>query len=274
MATQVEESPLEAREDRLRRRAARKSSKADRLEAKGKTKRAAKKRGAAGVKTAKADKIAGKQDAKDAKQAGRQAKKLSKVKGKVDKKAEKKENRSTKRDERKENRGKKIKKAKADVTAAGKKAAGAVKDKAKATADKAKGAAKKVKGAAKKVKAGVEKGKRKMKAAVGAFKGTNMEGPSMGDSNRLQGAGSEGAPGLGRMSMGRGSNKYDNANNIGGPSMSGEKYDMKEAYNSNMSKSARFNYLKNAMHDNKGKGGSSLSKHFGRNRSKKRQIDR
>ena len=92
--------------------------------------------------------------------------------------------------------------------------------------------------------------------------------PKMADSNRLQGAGSEETPGLGRMSMGP--NKYDNAHNIGGPSMSGEKYDMKEAYNKNMSKSARFNYLKNAMHDNKGKGGSSLSKHFGRNRSKKR----
>lgn len=31
-----------------------------------------------------------------------------------------------------------------------------------------------------------------------------------------------------------------------------EKYDMKEAYNKNLTKSARFNYLKNAMHDKKG----------------------
>jgi len=31
-----------------------------------------------------------------------------------------------------------------------------------------------------------------------------------------------------------------------------EKYDMKEAYNKDLTKSARFNYLKNAMHDKKG----------------------
>ena len=31
-----------------------------------------------------------------------------------------------------------------------------------------------------------------------------------------------------------------------------EKYDMKQAYNKDLTKSARFNYLKNAMHDKKG----------------------
>jgi len=31
-----------------------------------------------------------------------------------------------------------------------------------------------------------------------------------------------------------------------------EKYDMKQAYNEGLTKSARFNYLKNAMHDKKG----------------------
>ena len=31
-----------------------------------------------------------------------------------------------------------------------------------------------------------------------------------------------------------------------------EKYDMKQAYNKNLRKSAEFNYLKNAMHDKKG----------------------
>ena len=31
-----------------------------------------------------------------------------------------------------------------------------------------------------------------------------------------------------------------------------EKYDMREAYNKDLTKSARFNYLKNAMHDKKG----------------------
>jgi hypothetical protein len=89
--------------------------------------------------------------------------------------------------------------------------------------------------------------------------------PKMADSNRLQGDGSEGTPGLGRMSRGR----YDN---VGGPSMSGKAYDNKEAYNKNLSDSARLHYLENERNDDekggpsmRGKGGSSLSKHF-RNR--------
>lgn len=51
------------------------------------------------------------------------------------------------------------------------------------------------------------------------------------------------------------SKKYGSPNK-----MSGESYDMKQAYNKNLTKSARFNYLKNAMHDKKG--GSVLSKHM------------
>jgi len=291
MATQVEESPLEAREDRLRRRAKRKSAKADRLEARGKTKRAAKKRGQAGVKTAKADKIAGKQDAKDEKQAGRQAKKLAKVKGKVKKKAD-----------RKENRGKKIKKAGQDIAAAGKKAS-----------DAAKGAKDKVKGAKDKVKKAVSKKKKQVTAAVaGAKKGYNSvamhgtaaygegkheykrkdkdgvetkagdinhhykdyEGPSMGvhdaetdyrghamdnmgkenklgilDGNPPKGAGYYG-------SAMYGPSKYDNAHTLKNPghhqapSMSGKA--------KSFGKGPKYG------------GGSPISKHFGRNRSKKR----
>ncbi len=299
MATQVEESPLEAREDRLRRRAKRKSAKADRLEARGKTKRAAKKRGAAKVKTAKADKIAGKQDAKDEKQAGRQAKKLAKVKGKAKKKAE-----------RKENRGKKIKKAGQDIAAAGKK-----------VSDAAKGAKDKVKGAKDKVKKAVSKKKKQVTAAVaGAKEGYNSvamhgpaakwggnkddyhredghktgdvgggkygkgghfkdyEGPSMGvhdaetdyrghamdnmgkenklgilDGNPPKGAGYYG-------SAMYGPSKYDNAHTLKNPghhqapSMSGKA--------KSFGKGPKYG------------GGSPISKHFGRNRSKKRQIDK
>ena len=33
------------------------------------------------------------------------------------------------------------------------------------------------------------------------------------------------------------------------PKKSGESYDMKEAYNKNLTEGARFNYLKNAIHD-------------------------
>ena len=90
----------------------------------------------------------------------------------------------------------------------------------------------------------------------------------MGDSNRLQGAGSEGAPGLGRMSMGRGPNKYDNAHNIGGPSMSA---DHKMAIDRD-----KISHLKGNIHsiDQKkkglsmhGKGGSGLARGlFARNR--------
>ena len=34
--------------------------------------------------------------------------------------------------------------------------------------------------------------------------------------------------------------------------MSGESYDMKQAYNKDLTKGARFNYLKNALHNKKG----------------------
>ena len=37
------------------------------------------------------------------------------------------------------------------------------------------------------------------------------------------------------------------------PKKSGEAYDMKQAYNKDLTKGARFNYLKNAIHDNKKK---------------------
>jgi len=92
----------------------------------------------------------------------------------------------------------------------------------------------------------------------------------MADSNRLQGAGSEGAPGLGRMSMGRGPNKYDNAHNIGGPNMSGQAYDDKKAYDKNLPAKERMHYMENAAHDKKGGTpmygkGSPLTKHFKRN---------
>ena len=261
MATQVEESPLEARADRLRRRKNRKNAKADRLEARGKTKRAAKKRGAAKVKTAKADKIAGKQKAKDDKQAGKQAKKLAKVKGKVDKKAEKKENKSTKKAERKKERGKKVKKAKADIVAAGKK-----------VSDAAKGAKDKVKDS--KVGKAVSKKKRQMKAAVGAFKGTNMEGPSMGvhdaetdyRSHAMDNMGKENKSGIldGNPRAGyygsamHGPSKYDNAHTLKNPghhlapSMSGK---TKKMFST---KGPKYG------------GGSPISKFFGRNKSKKR----
>jgi len=36
--------------------------------------------------------------------------------------------------------------------------------------------------------------------------------------------------------------------------MSGESYDMKQAYNKDLTQGARFNYLKNALHDKKGPG--------------------
>ncbi len=43
--------------------------------------------------------------------------------------------------------------------------------------------------------------------------------------------------------------KYDK---IGPKKMSGESYDMKQAYNKNLTEGARFNYLKNALHDKGG----------------------
>lgn len=240
MATQVEESPLEAREDRLRRRAARKSSKADRLEAKGKTKRAAKKRGAAGVKTAKADKIAGKQDAKDAKQAGKQAKKLAKVKGKVDKKSAKKEAKgATKPGEK----GYKPKKA----------------------ARKAKKAERKANRKAKghKVSEALKKGKKQAVATVaGAAQGAKegyesvaMYGPSMGVHDADTDYRGHAMDNMGKAGTFGAPAKYDNAHNIGGPGTSGH-------IKGNIQKPSKGLSMY-------GKG-SPLTKHFGRNRSKKR----
>ena len=37
------------------------------------------------------------------------------------------------------------------------------------------------------------------------------------------------------------------------PKKSGEAYDMKQAYNKDLTEGARFNYLKNAIHDKKKK---------------------
>ena len=48
--------------------------------------------------------------------------------------------------------------------------------------------------------------------------------------------------------------------------MSGESYDMKQAYNKDLTKGARFNYLKNALHD---KGGMSKYKAEGPGKMKK-----
>ena len=253
MATKEMDSPLEAREDRLKRKAARKSAKADRLEARGKTKRAAKKRGAAAVKTAKADKIAGKQDAKDAKQKGRQDKKMAKV----EKRQDKKKSRKAKLKKVSVNNAKKVIKAASDAMPmyGGKKG-----DESKSHRDY-EGTS--MYGANKgdyhehmdkeghETKTGVVGGG---KYGKGGHYKDYMKGTSMYDMS---------VPGEKlKYIQGSSSGKYDN---VGGPSMSGKAYDNKEAYNKNLSDSARLHYLENERHDD-GKGGSSMSKHFHRNR--------
>ena len=96
--------------------------------------------------------------------------------------------------------------------------------------------------------------------------------PSMADSDRLRGAGSEGTPGFGGGEYSAAPKmKYDNHHMLKGPnsmapSMSGMAYDKKKMFSTKGKE--RLHYLENWMHDKKK--GSSLSKHFGRNRSKKR----
>jgi hypothetical protein len=291
MATKEMDSPLEARADRLKRKADRKSAKADRLEARGKTKRAAKKRGAAAVKTAKADKIAGKQDAKDAKQKGRQDKKMAKV----EKRQDKKKSRKAKLKKVSVNNAKKA--GKKALNTAGKKLVektggpgmygGKKGDESKSKRD--------YMGTA---MYGGKKGDESKSRRD--YEGTSMYGANKGDYHEhMDKEGHEtktGVVGGGKYGKGghykdymKGTSMYDMSvpgeklkyiqgsssgkyDNVGGPSMSGEAYDDKMAYDKKLPAKERMHYMENAAHDKKGgpsmrgQGGSSMSKHFHRNR--------
>lgn len=275
---EVSDSPIDSqkRADRLNRKASRKrkqaerkQKRADKAEAKGKTGKAAilrgkakKKTGKAEIKEARADRAAnrGKQIKEGAKKAVKGAKKLNEkrkeIKGKVKsavkgKVADAKKKVQSKVADTKKKVKAKVDTAKKNVKAKINKAATAV---AGATAPPMYGANKgdfheHMDPQGHETKTGVVGGGKYGKG--GHYKdyegGSGMYGgPSMADSDRLTGAGSEGDPGLGRMSE--------------GPGMYGRG-----------SKISYGNYQKPNMHKGNGKevhgspfplSGSKLSKHF------------
>lgn len=253
------------RSKRLARRSARLDKRAARAESKGKTARAARLKAKSGVKKAKKELV----DTK---------------KGRLDKKIA--------------DKGKKKAERKDKVKAAGKK----IKAGAKKAVDKK---VSKVKAKVKKVKKTAKKIKRVAAAAVSAGKAEaqapGMYGGKKGELSRRMVDGHEKATGKGGMdydnkgtsmhgvhdadtmyrghamdNMGKdgtfgGPSKYDNAHMLKNPghhqapSMSGKAYDKKKMFSTKGTE--RLHYLENFLHDSKKKG-SSLSKHFGRNRKR------
>ena len=163
---EISDSPIDSqkRADRLNRKAGRKRKQAARKEKRADKAEAKGKTGRAAILRGKAKKKTGKAEVKEV------------------------------RADRAENRGKNIK-------AGAKKAAKGARGKVKDAKDKAK------RGAKAKIRETKDKVKARINKAATAVAGATAppmynDGPAMADSNRLTGAGSEGDPGLGRMSEG------------------------------------------------------------------------
>lgn len=266
------------RSERLKKRAERADRRAARAESKGKTAKAARLKAKAGVKRAKKELVDTKKGRLDKKMADKKAKKEARKSNRQEKAAAAKKKIASAPK-------KAVKGVKKKVKTAKKKVAKKVATAATAVANKANEAAA-MYGPAQKWGGNKDDFHRRMedgtmtkigdvgggKYGKGGHYKDDEGGPSMADSDRLKGAGSEGTPGFGGGEYSAAPKmKYDNHHMLKGPnsmapSMSGMAYDKKKMFSTKGKE--RLHYLENWMHDKKS--GSSLSKHFGRNRSKKK----